>query len=83
MILRQSFVIARRIINQIIRDHRTIGLIVGAPLIIISLVGLSIPDSSILDMLAPALLATLAFFFGFLLTGISFLRERSQGTMSA
>ena len=31
--------------------------------------------------IAPALMATLALFFSFLLTGISFLRERSQGTM--
>lgn len=81
MILRQSFVIAGRIINQIIRDRRTVALIVLAPLLIISLIGLSIPDKAVLDFIAPALLSTLAFFFGFLLTGISFLRERSQGTM--
>ena len=30
---------------------------------------------------APALLAVLAVFFGFILTGVSFLRERSQGTL--
>lgn len=46
-----------------------------------TLIGLSFPDSSVLDFIAPALLATLALFFSFLLTGISFLRERSQGTM--
>jgi len=38
-------------------------------------------EEDVLDYIAPALLATLALFFSFLLTGISFLRERSQGTM--
>ena len=51
------------------------------PLIVMTLIGLSFPDSTVLDFIAPALLATLALFFSFLLTGISFLRERSQGTM--
>jgi len=46
-----------------------------------TLIGLSFPESNVLNYIAPALLATLALFFGFLLTGISFLRERSQGTM--
>jgi len=76
-----TFVIANRIIHQLIRDRRTIGLLVIVPLVIASLVGVSIPDKDILDYIAPAILATLALFFGFLLTGISFLRERSQGTL--
>ena len=81
MIPSQTFTIAARIMHQILRDRRTMALIVVAPLIIITLIGLSFPESSVLDYIAPALLATLAIFFGFLLTGISFLRERSQGTM--
>ena len=79
--LSQAFTIASRVIKQITRDHRTMALIVAAPLMIITLIGLSIPEAKILDFIAPALLVTLAFFFSFLLTGISFLRERSQGTM--
>ena len=55
---------------------------VVVPLLVITLIGLSFPkESNTLDRVAPALLATLALFFSFLLTGISFLRERSQGTM--
>jgi len=57
------------------------ALILLVPLVVMTLIGLSFPDSSVLDYIAPALLTTLALFFGFLLTGISFLRERSQGTM--
>ncbi len=81
MILSQALTIATRIIHQLIRDRRTIALIVVVPLVVMTLIGLSFPEGNVLDYIAPALLATLALFFSFLLTGISFLRERSQGTM--
>ena len=81
MILSQTFTIANRIIHQLIRDRRTMALIVVVPLVVITLIGLSFPESRVLDYIAPALLASVALFFSFLLTGISFLRERSQGTM--
>jgi ABC-2 type transport system permease protein len=67
--------------RQLIRDRRTIALLVIVPLVIASLIGVSVPDKSILDYTAPAILAVLILFFGFLLTGISFLRERTQGTL--
>jgi ABC-2 type transport system permease protein len=76
-----TLTIARRIIIQLVRDRRTIALLVIAPLVIASIVGVSIPEKSMLDYTAPAILAVLILFFGFLLTGISVLRERSQGTM--
>ncbi|HEX78922.1 MAG TPA: ABC transporter permease [Dehalococcoidia bacterium] len=76
-----TFTIAGRLMNQLIRDRRTLGLIIIVPLVVMSLIGLSFPDEGILDYIAPAMLAALALFFSFLLTGISFLRERSQGTM--
>lgn len=81
MIPSLAFTIAGRLIRQLIRDRRTMALIVIVPLVVMTLIGLSFPENSVLDYTAPALLATLALFFGFLLTGISFLRERSQGTM--
>ncbi len=81
MIPNQAFTIAARIIQQLIRDRRTMALIVVVPVVVMTLIGLSFPESNVLDYIAPALLATLALFFSFLLTGISFLRERSQGTM--
>lgn len=77
----QAFIIAGRIIHQLLRDRRTMAMMVMVPLVVMSLIGFSSPQANILDYIAPALLATLAFFFSFLLTGISFLRERSQGTM--
>ncbi len=77
----KAFTIATRVIRQLIRDPRTMALIVIVPLVVMTLIGLSFPEEDILDYIAPAMLATLALFFSFLLTGISFLRERSQGTM--
>jgi ABC-2 type transport system permease protein len=72
--------IAQRTMIQLIRDRRTIILILIVPLVIASLIGVSVPDKTILDSTLPAMLAMLILFFGFLLSGISFLRERSQGT---
>ena len=76
-----ALTIAGRLMRQLGRDRRTLGLIVIVPLVVMGLIGLSFPEEGILDYIAPAMLATLALFFSFLLTGISFLRERSQGTM--
>jgi ABC-2 type transport system permease protein len=79
---RHALTIAGRIFNQVIRDHRTFALIMVVPIVVMTLIWLSFPkELGMLDYIAPALLATLALFFGFLLTGISFLRERSQGTL--
>lgn len=77
----QAFTIAGRVVRQLTRDRRTMALLFIVPLVVMTLIGLSFPQAGVLDYIAPALLATLALFFGFLLTGISFLRERSQGTL--
>ncbi len=81
MIPSQALTIANRVIHQLVRDRRTMFLIIAAPLVVMTLIGLSFPEGTVLDNIAPPLLATVALFFSFLLTGISFLRERSQGTM--
>ncbi|MDA1280267.1 MAG: ABC transporter permease [Chloroflexi bacterium] len=74
--------IAVRIVREIRRDRRSVALIIGAPIIVMSLIGFSFQDQKpVLNQAAPALIATMAMFFVFVLTGISFLRERSQGTL--
>jgi ABC-2 type transport system permease protein len=72
--------IAQRTIIQLARDRRTLALILIVPLVIASLIGVSLPSKQILNLTLPAILAMLILFFGFLLSGIAFLRERSQGT---
>jgi len=81
MLPRYALTIAGRVIRQLVRDRRTMAMIVVVPMVVMSLIGLSFPEGIVLDQIAPALLATMVLFFSFLLTGISFLRERSQGTM--
>jgi ABC-2 type transport system permease protein len=78
---RNTFTLASRVIIQIIHDRRTIALIIVAPLIIATIAGFSISNKTMLNGAAPGILATLILFFGFLITGISFLRERTQGTL--
>ncbi|MBI4234050.1 MAG: ABC transporter permease [Chloroflexi bacterium] len=76
--------IAYRIVRQLVRDRRTLVLIFFVPIVVMTLVGLSFPESAspgLLSFLAPALLSAMALFFAFILTGVSFLRERTQGTL--
>ena len=78
----RTLAIAERIIRQIVKDRRSAALIIVAPLIVMSLVGFSLIDQKpVLNRVAPGLLGTFVMFFTFLLTGVSFLRERAQGTL--
>jgi ABC-2 type transport system permease protein len=64
------------------KDRRALALILVAPLVVMALVGFSLYDQRpVLDRVAPSLLAVFVFFFTFVLTGVSFLRERAQGTL--
>jgi ABC-2 type transport system permease protein len=75
------FTVAYRVMLQVVRDRRSIALIIFAPLLVAMIAGFSISDKNILSNIAPSILATLILFYGFLITGISFLRERTQGTL--
>lgn len=78
----RKIAIAVRIVREFRRDRRSVALIIGAPIIVMSLIGFSFQDQkAVLNQAAPALIATMAMFFVFVLTGISFLRERTQGTL--
>jgi len=82
MNLQRLIALIRRIVLQIIRDRRSIGLIIIGPLIIMSLVGFSFIDKpDLLNRIAPALIATFSLFLTFMLTAVSFLRERQLGTL--
>ncbi|MBI2916433.1 MAG: ABC transporter permease [Chloroflexi bacterium] len=77
--------LASRVVRQLRRDRRTLGLIFMVPLVVMSLIAVSLPEVpgpvDVLDFLAPALLAAFVLLFVFVLTGVSFLRERSLGTL--
>ncbi len=81
MLLRSSG-IALRIVHTMRRDHRTLALMVVAPVVVMALVGLSFETTPlVLDFAAPAIMSIFALLFAFILTGVSFLRERVSGTL--
>ena len=78
----RTLAITERIIRQMLRDRRSVGLLIVGPLIVMSLVGFSLVEQAvILNRVAPGLLAVFVLFFTFILTGVGFLRERAQGTL--
>ena len=78
----RTLAITERIIRQMLRDRRSVGLLIVGPLIVMSLVGFSLAEqTAILNRVAPGLLAVFVLFFTFILTGVGFLRERAQGTL--
>ena len=78
----RTLAITERIIRQMLRDRRSVGLLIVGPLIVMSLVGFSLVEqTAVLNRVAPGLLAVFVLFFTFILTGVGFLRERAQGTL--
>jgi len=82
MTFNRTVAISKRIVKQIFLDHRSLAMIFVAPLVVMSLVGASFnKNPQLLNFVAPALICTFVLFFTFILTGISFLRERALGTL--
>jgi len=78
----RALAIAGRIVNQMRHDPRTLGLMFFVPLFLLGLIYLSLPDQpGLFDLVAPAILGGVVLFLVFILTGVSFLRERLQGTL--
>ena len=58
MSLDRKYAIASRIVREIRRDRRSIAMIIGAPVIVMSLIGFSFQtQKSVLNEAAPALIA--------------------------
>lgn len=82
MSLLRSAGIALRIVHTMRRDYRTLALLTVAPVVVMSLVGFSFAKKpQTLDFAAPAIISIFALTFAFILTGVSFLRERVSGTL--
>ena len=64
----RTIAISNRVIRQVTKDHRSLALIIVAPVLVMSLVGFSLVDQEdILNRIAPALLGVFVLFFTFLL----------------
>ena len=82
MSLDRALAIAGRIVTQMRRDPRTLGMMFFIPLLLMTLIYLSLPDQpGLFDNVAPAILGGMVLFLVFIITGVSFLRERLQGTL--
>ena len=74
--------VAARVLNQLRHDHRTLGMLLVLPMLLMTLLWWMFEDSGpIFDRFGPALLALFPFIIMFLVTSVTTLRERSSGTL--
>ena len=75
--------VARRVLTQLRRDHRTLAMLLLLPTLLIALLWWMYDntDPAIFDRVGPALLAMFPFTVMFLVTSVTTLRERSSGTL--
>ena len=72
---------ARRVLVQLLRDRRTIALLLIVPSVLMVLLRYVFNDEVLFDRLAPALLGVFPFIIMFLVTSVAMLRERTSGTL--
>jgi ABC-2 type transport system permease protein len=72
---------ARRVLTQLVRDRRTLGLLLIVPSLLMVLLRYVFDDQAQFDRLAPALLGVFPFVVMFLVTSVAMLRERTSGTL--
>lgn len=79
---RRTLATARRVLQQLKHDHRTIGLILFVPAILLTILRWVFNDATAaFDSLAPMMMGIFPFTVMFLVTSVATLRERSAGTL--
>jgi ABC-2 type transport system permease protein len=79
---RTTAAVARRVLTQVRRDHRTLAMLLVLPTLLMTLLWWMYQDAGPhFDRLGPALLAIFPFIVMFLVTSVTTLRERSSGTL--
>jgi ABC-2 type transport system permease protein len=75
--------VARRVLTQLRRDHRTAAMLLVLPCVLMTLLWWMFRDmpGGLFDRFGPALLAMFPFIVMFLVTSVTTLRERSSGTL--
>jgi ABC-2 type transport system permease protein len=77
-----TFAVARRVLLQLHRDHRTVALLLLVPCVLLTLLWWMFDrNATTFDALGPPLLAMFPFIVMFLVTSVTTLRERSSGTL--
>jgi ABC-2 type transport system permease protein len=72
---------ADRVLAQLRHDHRTVGLILVLPSLIVGLVAWMYQGTPVLDQFGPVLVGFFPLFVMFLVTSVATQRERSSGTL--
>jgi ABC-2 type transport system permease protein len=74
---------AGRILRQLRNDHRTVGLLLVVPCVLLGLLAWIYADidAQIFDRIGPALLGVFPFVVMFIVTSVATLRERTSGTL--
>lgn len=77
-----TLAVTRRVLTQLLRDHRTLALMLVVPCVLLTLLWWMFDrNSATFDSLGPPLLAMFPFIVMFLVTSVTTLRERSSGTL--
>ncbi|MGI8887632.1 MAG: ABC transporter permease [Nocardioidaceae bacterium] len=77
-----ALAVARRVLLQLRRDHRTVAMLLLVPCVLLTLLWWMFDrDAMAFDRLGPPLLAMFPFIVMFLVTSVTTLRERSSGTL--
>lgn len=82
MSLDQTLAVALRVLRQLRRDHRSIAMVLVAPMFLLWVLQMTFQDvPGVFNRVGPMLLGTFPFVTMFLVTSITMLRERNQGTL--
>jgi ABC-2 type transport system permease protein len=77
-----TLAVARRVLLQLRRDHRTVAMLLVVPCVLLTLLWWMFDrDEIVFDRLGPPLLAMFPFIVMFLVASVTTLRERSSGTL--
>jgi len=79
---RTTLAVAGRVLTQLRRDHRTVGMLIVIPCVLLTLLWWMFDGNEVVfSRLGPPLLALFPFIVMFLVTSVTTLRERSSGTL--
>lgn len=79
---RRTLATTRRVLQQLSHDPRTLGLIIGVPVLLMVLLKYVFADAEhVYQKIGPILLGIFPLFIMFLVTSIATLRERTSGTL--
>jgi ABC-2 type transport system permease protein len=78
---RLTLATARRVLLQVLADHRSLAMILVVPLVLVGLLAWILPGELLFDRIGPALLGIFPMVVVFLVTSITTLRERTSGTL--